>query len=131
MEIGYSRNMGLWIEIREKATCYDNFCVARVVLESTLERVGYIGLQLFEEHVERLGKLISDDSYIMDDNGYTFTVEEKLKITIYDVEFDIVECGLEGCTGYITASVLVEGDSAVMREIAKKMAKDMGIDKYL
>jgi hypothetical protein len=121
--------MGLWIEIKEKATCYDNFCVARTVLESIMSILGSQIEQIVEEHVEKLGKLISKEDYTME-NGYTFTVEQ-LKISVYDVIFDIIECGLEGCEGYVVASVLLEGDDSKMREIAKKIAKDMRIDKYL
>jgi len=119
--------MGLWIEIKEKATCYDNFCVARTVLESVMSILG--SHEQIEEHVEKLGKLISGkDSYTFED--YTFTVGG-IKITVYNIEFDIIECNLEGCEGYVVASVLVEGDDNKMREIAKKIAKNMGIDKYL
>jgi hypothetical protein len=120
--------MGLWIEIKEKTTCYDNFCVARTVLESIMSILGS-QIEQIEEHVEKLGKLISEEDYTME-NGYTFAVEQ-LKISVYDVMFDITECGLEGCEGYVVASVLLEGNDNRMKEIAKKIAKDMGIDKYL
>jgi hypothetical protein len=126
------RGMGLWIEIKEKATCLDNFCVARVVVEALMDKAG-INVEALEEHVERLGKLISDeDDYALSEDGYTFTVSTangRLDITVYDVEYDIIECSLDGCEGYITASARLEGDN--LREIAKKTARDLGIDKYL
>jgi hypothetical protein len=121
--------MGLWIEIKEKATCLDNFCVAKTVLEYIMSILG-TRIEQIEVHVEKLGKLISDDSYTLTEDGYTFTVE-RVEITVYNIGFDIIECSLEGCEGYVVASVLLEGDDVVMKEIAKKIAKDMGIDKYL
>ncbi|MFZ8839723.1 MAG: hypothetical protein ACO2PM_12620 [Pyrobaculum sp.] len=122
------RNMGLWIEIREKALCRDVFCVARVVIEALMDKTGLNEPQIPEEHVERLGKMISDeDGYALSEDGYTFTAGQ-LKITVYDVEFDIIECGLEGCEGYVVASALLEGD---VKKAAKRIAKDLGIDKYL
>ena len=119
--------MGLWIEIKEKALCPDVFCVARVVVEALMQKAG-INVEPLEEHVERLGKLISDeDGYALSEDGYTF-MAGPLEITVYDVEFDIIECGFEGCEGYVVASALLEGD---VKKAAKKIAKDMGIDKYL
>jgi hypothetical protein len=99
----------------------------RVVVEALMDKAG-INVEALEEHVERLGKLISDeDGYALSEDGYTFMAEQ-LKITVYDVEFDIIECGFEGCEGYVVASVLLEGD---VKKVAKKIAKDLGIDKYL
>jgi hypothetical protein len=119
--------MGLWLEVKEKAICLDNYCVARTAIESVLEKVGVLNTQVektVEEHVEKLGKLIDGD------DPYTFTMEN-LKISIYDIVFDVVECHLEGCEGYVVASIHVEGDINTMRKIVKTIMKNMGIDKYV
>ena len=122
--------MGLWLEVKEKVMCHDSECLARAVLEAALEKIGKINTQtekLIEEHVERPGKLISDRRY---DDPYTFTMGH-LKISVYDIEFDVVECHLEGCEGYAVASIQLEGNIDTMREIAKAIIRNMGIDKYV
>ena len=66
--------MGLWLEVKEKVMCQDSECLARAVLETALEKIGKISTQaekMIEDHVERLGKLISDRRY---DDPYTFTM---------------------------------------------------------
>ncbi len=119
--------MGLWLEVKEKVICLDNECLARAILEAVLEKIGILDAQkMIEEHVKKLGELISDDMY----DDYTFEVKN-LKINIYDVEFNVLECHLEGCEGYVVASIELEGDSNTMREIAKTIIKNMGIDKYV
>ncbi len=123
--------MGLWLEVKEKVTCPDNKCLAQSILETVLEKIG-LDAQNIEEHVKKLAELISGDidGYI-DDLDYTFEVKN-LKISIYGMKFDVVECRLkEGCDGYIVASVEVESDASTMREIAKTIIKNMGIDKYV
>ncbi|NAZ33396.1 MAG: hypothetical protein GU356_03760 [Pyrobaculum sp.] len=122
--------MGLWLEVKEKVMCQDSECLARAVLETALEKIGKINTQtekLIEEHVERLGKLISDRRY---DDPYTFTMGH-LKISVYDIKFDVIECHLEGCEGYAVASIQLEGNIDTMREIAKAIIRNMGIDKYV
>jgi hypothetical protein len=122
--------MGLWLEVKEKVMCQDSECLARAVLEAALEKIGKINTQtekLIEEHVERLGKLISDRRY---DDPYTFTMGH-LKINVYDIEFDVVECHLEGCEGYVVASIHLESDINTMREVATAIIRNMGIDKYV
>jgi len=122
--------MGLWLEVKEKVMCHDGDCIARAVLEAALEKIGKINTQtekMIEEHVERLGKLISDRRY---DDPYTFTMGH-LKISVYDIEFDVVECHLEGCEGYVAASIHLESDINTMREVAKAIIRNMGIDKYV
>ncbi len=119
--------MGIWLEVKEKTICHDTYCIAQTVIESVLEKVG-LNTQIKKtvEHIEKLGKLLSDDMY----ESYTFEVGG-VKIDVYDVEFDITECHLEGCEGYVAASVFIDGDVTTMREVAKAIAKNMGIDKYL
>jgi hypothetical protein len=122
--------MGLWLEVKEKVICLDNECLARAVLEATLEKIAKLNTQtekMVEEHVERLGKLISDRRY---DDPYTFTMGH-LKISVYDINFDVIECHLEGCEGYVVASIHLEGNVNTMREIAKAIIRSMGIDKYV
>jgi hypothetical protein len=122
--------MGLWLEVKEKVMCHDSECLARAVLEATLEKIAKINTQtekMIEEHVERLGKLISDRRY---NDPYTFTMGH-LKISVYDINFDVVECHLEGCEGYVAASIHLEGDINTMREIAKAIIRNMRIDKYV
>jgi len=122
--------MGLWLEVKEKVTCLDEYCVARAVLEATLEKIDIkINTQIekmIEEHVEKLAEL-ADRRY---DEPYTFTIGH-LKINVYDITFDTIECHLEGCEGYVTASIELEGNIDTMREIAKAMIRNMGIDKYV
>jgi hypothetical protein len=129
-ETGCSKNMGLWLEVKEKTICLDSYCVARAVIESVLERVGVLNAQvekMVERYVERLGELISDGWY---DGPYTFEVGN-LRISVYDIEFDVVECQLEGCKGYVVASILLDSDFNTMREVAKAIIRNMGIDKYV
>jgi len=117
--------MGLWLEVKEKVICLDNECLARAVLEATLEKIGKINTQtekMIEEHVERLGKLISDKRY---DDPYTFTMGH-LKISVYDIKFDVIECHLEGCEGYVVASIHLEGDVNTMRRNRKGDNKKHG-----
>jgi len=124
-------NMGLWLEVKEKVMCHDSDCIARAVLEAALEKIGKINTQtekMIEEHVERLGKLISDRCCF--DSPYMFSMGH-LKISVYDVEFDVVECHLEGCEGYAVASIHLESDINTMREIAKAIIRSMRIDKYV
>jgi hypothetical protein len=123
-----TREKNVWIEVIEKVVCLDNFCVARIIIETLhtiLEKAGF-NLQTLEKHVERLGKLNKYDEY-------TFSIADgRLEVTIYDIEFDVVECSLEeGCMGYVTATIHLEGDDGAMKEIVKAVAKSMGIDKYL
>jgi hypothetical protein len=122
--------MGLWLEVKEKVMCQDSECLAHAVLETALEKIGKINTQtekMIEDHVERLGKLISDRRY---DDPYTFTMGH-LKISVYDIKFDVVECHLEGCEGYVVASIHLESDINTMREVAKAIIRNMGIDKYV
>jgi hypothetical protein len=122
--------MGLWLEVKEKVMCQDSECLARAVLETALEKIGKINTQMekmIEDHVEMLGKLISDRRYA---DPYTFTMGH-LKISVYDIEFDVVECHLEGCKGYVAASIHLESDINTMREVAKAIIRNMGIDKYV
>jgi hypothetical protein len=127
----HNRNMGLWLEVKEKVMCHDSECLARAILEIAFEKVGIkIDTEtekMIEEHVERLGKLISDRRY---DDPYTFTMGH-LKISVYDIKFDVVECHLEGCEGYVAASINLDGNINTMREIAKAIIRSMGIDKYV
>ncbi len=125
--------MGIWLEVKEKTICRDTYCVAQTVIESVLEKVGLnTQIKKVEKHIEKLGKLLSLGKQLSDDdNPYTFEVGS-VKIEVYDVEFEIIECHLEGeCEGYVTASVFIDGDAAIMKEVAKAMAKNLGIDKYL
>jgi len=124
--------MGLWLEIKEKTMCLDERCVAQAVVESALEKIGIkIHAQTeIEEHATKLVELIEERHF---DEPYTFTITTPghLKISVYDITYDVIECHLEGCEGYVTASVEVEGDIDTMREIAKAMIRNMGIDKYV
>jgi hypothetical protein len=126
---GRKKNMGIWLEVKEKVMCLDLLCVARAVIEITLEKIGIKvdkeTEKVLEEHVEKLAELADGN-----DDPYTFTVGH-LNITVYDVTFDVTECHLEGCEGYVVASVEVEGDINTMREIAKAIIRNMGIDRYV
>ncbi len=55
----------LTLEITAKITCWDYFCIARAVVEETALKIG-INLNRvekdFEDHVEKLGKLLASDS---------------------------------------------------------------------
>jgi len=115
--------------------CEDSYCIAQALIEAILERIG-IGIDTtqVEEHVKRLGSILFDKNWdYRDDRGdvtFAFAVGD-LRISIYDIKYDVVECHLEGCEGYVTASVEVEGDIDTMRKIAKAMIRNMGIDKYV
>jgi phosphosulfolactate phosphohydrolase-like enzyme len=122
--------MGLWLEIKEKTVCLDWYCVARAVIELALEKIGIkINAQVekaIEEHVEKLAELISDEKHF---DAYTFYMD--LKFSVYEISFDVIECYQEGCEGYVVALIEVEGDINTMKEVAKALIKNMGIDKYL
>jgi len=123
--------MGLWLEIKEKTMCLDERCVAQAVVESALEKIGIkINAQTVEEHATKLVELIEERHF---DEPYTFTIPTPghLKISVYDITFDVIECHLEGCEGYVTASVELEGNLDTLREIAKVIIRKMGLDKYV
>jgi hypothetical protein len=126
--------MGLEIEVWQKVLCEDSYCIAQAVIEAILERIG-IGIDAtqVEEHVKRLGDILFDKKWDYrddrEDDIFAFTVGD-LRISV-DIKYDVVECHLEGCEGYVTASVELEGNLDTLREIAKAMIRNMGIDKYV
>jgi hypothetical protein len=123
--------MGIQLQVREKVICLDLFCVARGAIEATLEKIGININQIektIEEHVEKLAQLLNEEI----DDSYTFTVPfGNLKITVHNIQYDVTECYVEGCEGYVTAITEVEADVDTMRKIVKTMMKNMGIDKYV
>jgi hypothetical protein len=127
--------MGLEIEVWQKVLCEDSYCIAQALIEAILERIG-IGIDTtqVEEHVKRLGGILFDKNWDYrddrEDDIFAFAVGD-LKINIYDIKYDVVECHLEGCEGYVSASVELEGNLDTLREIAKAMIRNMGIDKYV
>ncbi len=116
--------MGIQLEVIEKVTCLDYFCVAQVALEAILEK---IGVKMVQIDSKELVKLINNDDF----EEYVFYVPyntNSLKITIYNIKYDVIECLLEGCEGYLSVEFEVDGDDSSIKQIIKKLLKDIGAD---
>ncbi len=117
--------MGIRLEVKEKVTCLDYFCIAQAALEAVLEKIGVKIAQI--EGVKKLAELINRHS-----EDYTFYVPldnaNSLKITIYNVEYDVIECQLEGCEGYLSVEFEVDGDDNNIKQVIKKLLRDIGAD---
>ncbi len=116
--------MGIQLEVKEKVTCLDYFCVAQAALEAILEKIGVKMVQI--DNVKEIVELINNHF-----EEYTFYVPynaNSLKITIYNVEYDVVECQLEGCKGYLSVEFEVDGDDNSIKQIIKKLLRDLGAD---
>ena len=122
--------MGIRLEVKEKVSCLDFLCVARAILEIAVEKIGIeINTETEKEIEEELGKLLEEGQY---DGVVTFKLHD-LKIDIYSVRFDILSCDLDGCTGYLTATVDVEavGNGSSIKQVVKKLLRDIGADEYV
>jgi hypothetical protein len=122
--------MGIRFEVKEKVSCLDYFCVARAILEIVAEKIGIeINTKIEREIEEELGKLLEEGQF----GGVVTFKLHGLKIDIYSVRFDILSCDLDGCTGYLTATVDVEalGNNDIVKQVVKKLLRDIGADKYV
>lgn len=121
----HEKNMDIQLEVKEKVMCLDYFCVAQAALEAILEKIG-VGAKIQTDNVKELAELINNDFF----EEYTFYVPyntSTLKITIYSVRYDVIECQLEGCEGYLSVEFEVSGDSNI-KEVIRKLLRDIGAD---
>jgi hypothetical protein len=109
--------------------------MAREAVRSVFRRIGIEASETdVEKHARALAELMGDARKIYD--PYKFTVGN-LEITIHELYYEPIdeeEC-FEECHGYITVQFEVDGDVSDMRRIVKnivkKMLKDIGADKYV
>ena len=121
--------MGIRLEVKEKVSCLDYLCLARAILEIAIEKIGIeINTKIEREIEEELEKLLEEGQF----DCVTFKLHG-LKIDIYSIRFDILSCDLDGCTGYLTATVDVEavGNDGIVKQVVEKLLRDIGADKYV
>jgi hypothetical protein len=111
--------------VKEKVMCLDYFCVAQAALEAVLEKIGIGAKMVQTDNVKELAELVNNDF-----EEYTFYPynTNTLKITIYNVKYDVIECQLESCEGYLSVEFEVSSDDSNIKEVIRKLFRDIGAD---
>ena len=119
--------MGIELGGRTTTECKEAHCIARSVMELIASRLG-IEADI-EKYVKKLAKLVkTGDVY------YASFEVDGIKITIRDIYYDwnTDDCDYaDNCAGAISVRFVVDGNADKMKQIAMKLIKDIGADKYV